>query len=393
MNSRIITGIDLGTHSVRVLITEHTGTLKPRILGAGVAESRGLSKGYIINIRETAQSVRNALNAAEDQAGLRINEVYVGVGGIGLEGIQLKGEATASRSDGIFTENELDRCDLYAKNKLPESENKVVLMSYPIAYYIDGKYAPVTSPVGMKGLKLEVLYNYITILKQHHDAIRDVMHEAGVDVERFFPSPVATGFVALSRRQLASGSILADIGSETLSVCAFENQVPISLEVFDIGSGSLTGDIARNLHVSIEEAEDIKLGAPHKFPIKKIGEIYQKNLNDIFTLVGSHIRKIERDNRLPGGIVITGGGSRIQDIAGFASDIVDLYATTDTPLTSGQKSIFNDTSFLTAYGLCVLAVLDDYESDSHHGGGIGSSGDMMGKIKKQVKNILHQLLP
>lgn len=390
MNSRIITGIDLGTHSVRVLITEHNGTLRPKILGAGVAESRGLSKGYIINIRETAQSVRAALNAAEDQAGLRINEVYVGVGGIGLEGIQLKGEATASRSDGIFTENELDRCDQYAKNKLPESENKVVLMSYPIAYYIDGKYAPVTSPVGMKGLKLEVLYHYITILKQHHDAIRDVMHEAGVDVEEFFPSPVATGFVALSRKQLASGSILADIGSETLSVCAFENQVPISLEVFDIGSGSLTGDLARSLHVSMEEAEDIKLGALHKFPIQKIGEVYQKNLSDIFALVSSHIKKIERDNRLPGGIVITGGGSRIEDIAGFASDIVDLYATTETPLTTGQKSIFSDTSFLTAYGLCVLAVLDEYDGDGRHS---ANNGQVMDKVKKHVKNILHQLLP
>ncbi len=386
MNSRIITGIDLGTHSVRVLITEHNNTPRPKILGAGVSESRGLSKGYVINIRETAQSVRAALNAAEDQAGLRINDVYVAIGGIGLEGIQLKGEATASRSDGIFTDNEIERCATYAQNRLPEAENKVVLYSYPIAYFIDGKFAPVTTPVGMKGLKLEVLYLYITILKQHHDAIRDVMHEAGVDVERFFPAPIATGYVALSRKQISSGAILADIGSETLSVAAFENQVPISLEVFDIGSGSLTGDIARNLHVSIEEAEDIKLGAPHRFPVKKIGEIYQKNLTDIFTLVGNHIKKIERDDRLPGGIVITGGGSRIEDIAGFASDSVDLYATTDTPLTTGQKSIFKDTSFLTAYGLCVLAILDDYETDTHN-------VTLVSKIKKIVTNIFHQLLP
>lgn len=386
MNSRIITGIDLGTHSVRVLISEYNNTNRPKILGAGVAESRGLNKGYVINIRETAQSVRAALNAAEDQAGLRINDVYVAIGGIGLEGIQLKGEATASRSDGIFTENELDRCAAYARNRLPEAENKEILYSYPIAYYIDGKYAPVTSPIGMKGLKLEVLYLYITILKQHHDAVRDVMHQAGVDVERFLPSPIATGYVALSRKQIASGAILADIGSETLSVAAFENQVPISLEVFDIGSGSLTGDIARNLHVSIEEAEDIKLGAPHRFPIKKIGEIYQKNLSDIFTLVANHIKKIDRDDRLPGGIVITGGGSRIEDIAGFASDSVDLYATTDTPLTTGQKSIFNDTSFLTAYGTCVLAIQDDYEIDS-------SNSTFLSKIKKSALNVLHQLLP
>lgn len=386
MNSRIITGIDLGTHTVRVLITEHNGTSRPKILGAGVTESRGLNKGYVNNIRETAQSVRTALNAAEDQAGLRVNEVYVAIGGIGLEGIQLKGEATASRSDSIFTDNELDRCATYALGKLPEAGNKVVLHSFPIAYYIDGKFAPVTTPVGMKGLKLEVLYLYITVLKQHHDAIRDVMHEAGVDVERFLPAPIATGAVALSRKQVTSGAVLADIGAETLSVCAFENQVPISLEIFDIGSGVLTGDLAKGLHVSMEEAEDIKLGAPHRFPVKKIGEIYQKNLTEIFTLVGNHIKAIDRDNRLPGGIVITGGGSRIGDIACFASEVVDLYATTDTPLTSGQKCMFPDTSFLTAYGLCVLAVQDDYEIDTRE-------APFMAKMKKAIKNLLHQLLP
>ncbi len=386
MAQRIITGIDLGSHTIRVLITEYNNTTRPRILGAGVAESRGLQKGYVSNIRETASAVRAALNAAEEQAGLRITEAYVAIGGIGLEGIQLKGEATASRSDGIFTDNELDRCMSYAQNRLPEAENKVILHNFPISYAIDGKPAPVTTPVGMKGLKLEVQYLFVTVLKQHHDAIREVMHEAGVEIANVYPAPIATGLVALSRKQMMSGAALADIGAETLSVIIFENQVPISLEVFDTGSVALTGDIARGLHVSIEEAEEIKLGAPHRFPTKKISEIYSKNLSDVFALVTTHIKHMDRDNRLPGGIVLTGGYSRIEDIAEFASGAVDLYATTDTPLTTGQKSIFNDTSFLTAYGLCLLAIQDDYETAER-------DIPFTARMKKTVAGLLHQLLP
>ncbi len=386
MNSRIITGIDLGTQSTRVLITEYSGSSRPKILGAGVVESRGITKGYVTNIREAATTIRSALNAAEEQAGIRVNEVYVAIGGLGLDGIQLKGEATASRSDSIFTDNEIDRCNNYAQNRLPDAENKVVLHNFPIAYFIDGKFVPITSPIGLKGLKLEVQYLYITILKQHHDAVRVAMHEAGVDVINFYPAPIATGSVALSRKQLTSGAVLVDIGAETTSLITFENQIPISLQIFDIGSNALTGDLARGLHVSIEEAEEIKLGAPHRHSNKKIVEIYHKHIDTLFSLVASHIKLIDRDGRLPGGLVVVGGGSQIPHIDQLASPIVDIYTTTDTPLTTGQKSIFEDTSFLTVYGLCMLAIQDDYEQ------GIGNESPMK-KIQTSFKNLLHQLLP
>src|SRR3989344_6760461 len=88
-NKRIITGIDIGTHTVRVVITEYApGSGLPRIIGMGKAESRGLRHGYIINISDAVKSVRTAVMEAEQVAGVKVREAYVSVGGVGLEGVQ-----------------------------------------------------------------------------------------------------------------------------------------------------------------------------------------------------------------------------------------------------------------------------------------------------------------
>jgi cell division protein FtsA len=359
MTPRIVTGIDLGTHSVRALITQFDADGRPNIIGKGIAESRGITKGYITSVADAAAAVRAAVRQAEAQAGTRIAEAYIGIGGIGLEGVQVRGEATASRADGIFTENEIDRCESYARDRIPEVENKVVIYYNVVSYTIDEKPTPVTDPVGMKGLKLGVTFFFATVLKQHYLAIGEVMKLAGIDPLNFYPTPLATSIVALGKKQMAGGALLADIGAETLSTIIFEGGKPLSMEVFDIGSSNLTSELAQTLHISLDEADEIKLGNPHRHPTKKVQDAYIKNLRDIFSLIKSHVKKFDRDRRLPGGILITGGGSHIDSIAEFATDEVDIYATTDIPSLGTAKLPVTDPVFISAYGITLLSFADE----------------------------------
>jgi cell division protein FtsA len=99
MNKRIITGIDIGTHTVRVVITEYTqGGGLPHIIGIGKSESRGLRHGYIININDAVKSVRTAVEEAEQNSGVRIREAFLSVGGVGLEGAQKNCEKSLIKS-------------------------------------------------------------------------------------------------------------------------------------------------------------------------------------------------------------------------------------------------------------------------------------------------------
>jgi cell division ATPase FtsA len=69
--------------------------------------------------------------------------------------------------------------------------------------------------------------------------------------------------------------VLANIGAETVSIAVFENNIPVSLEIFPIGSTDITNDIALGLKVPLEEAEQIKIGAitGSSYPRKKLEEI------------------------------------------------------------------------------------------------------------------------
>jgi cell division protein FtsA len=296
MNKRIITGIDIGTHTVRVVITEYTqGAGLPHIIGIGKSESRGLRHGYIININDAVKSVRAAVEEAEQNSGVRIREAFLSVGGVGLEGAQTTGAAIISRADSEITESDVERAHRACEQNLANAANKRILHTIPISYAIDGK--PVYGrPGGMKGLKLEARCLIVTCLDQHLNDLIRAVEEAGVEVIDACAAPVAASFVALTKAQRMAGCVLANIGAETVSIVVYEDNLPISLEVFPIGSTNITNDIALGLKIPLEEAEIVKMGkGTHQIPRKKLNDIVLARLEDMFELVIAHLKKIGRN--------------------------------------------------------------------------------------------------
>ena len=133
-------------------------------------------------------------------------------------------------------------------------------------------------------------------------------------------SPLAGSLVMLSKAQKRAGCVLANIGAETVSIVVFENNTPVSLKVFPIGSSDITNDIALGLKIPLEEAEKIKRGgmSDAAYSKRKLDEIISSRLTDIFELIDAHLKKHNRDGLLPAGIIITGGGSSITSVQDLA---------------------------------------------------------------------------
>ena len=392
MTKRIITGIDIGTHTVRVVITEYTpGAGLPHIIGMGKSESRGLRHGYIINIADAVRSVRAAVEEAQQSAGVRVREAFLSVGGVGLEGAQTTGAAIISRADSEITDSDVERAYHACENNLPNAANKRILHTIPISYIVDSK--PIYGrPSGLKGLKLESRSLVVTCLDQHlNDLIRSV-EEAGVEVIDACAAPIAASFVALTKAQRMAGCVLANIGAETVSIVVYEDNIPISLEVFPMGSTNITNDIALGLKIPLEEAESIKLGkGSHQFPRKKLNDIVLTRLEDMFSLVIAHLKKIGKHELLPAGIILTGGGSGIETIEDFAKAAMKLPSkipSVNLDFTNDPKSRkqIKDTSWFVAYGLAIWGATNDRPS---HAGGSG----IFSRIKDTLRNLLKQLLP
>lgn len=361
MADRIVTGIDVGTYHVKVVIARHSkqsgARTLPQIIGTGYAESRGLRNGYIINEGDVVRSVRNAVAQAEKASGIVVKNAYISMGGIGLDEIHSHGEVITSRADSEITQIDLDKAMQDSNERIQDQiPNRKILHEIPLSYKVDGERV-LGRPHGMKGTKLEVDALFITTFEQHLNDLIAAIESIGIAVDDVMASPIAGSLVMLTKAQKRAGCVLANIGAETVSIIVFENNTPISLKVFPIGSSDITNDIALGLKIPLEEAEKIKRGGmvSANFSKRKLDEIVGARLTDIFELIDAHLKKIKRDGLLPAGIIITGGGSgitTIQDLARASLRLPSKIATLDP----GQNGKVKDASWAVAYGLCIWGI-------------------------------------
>lgn len=413
MSRQTITGIDIGTYQVKVVIAEagnrsggrgqNAGSGAPQVIGVGVAESKGLRHGYIVNVREVAESIRTAIAEAERRSETRVKRAFVSVGGVGVGSIVSTSSIIISRADSEITPLDIKKVLDQCQKDIPPaaSVNRKILHSIPLQYKIDSKVV-LGSPEGMKANRLEVKVLFVTCLEHHLNNIVQAVEEAGVVIQDVMASPIAAGFVTLTKAQKIAGCVLANIGAETVSIAVFENNIPVSLEIFPIGSTDITNDIALGLKVPLEEAEQIKTGAVsgNAHPRKKLEEIIEARLSDIFELIEAHLKKIGRNGLLPAGIIITGGGAGLSNIEEMARTALRLPARIGTiSITSPQdlrekqsdrpreRQVFRDATWAVAYGLCILGM------SAEEGPNITGGSHIIGTARKSFLAWLKQFLP
>ncbi|MCA9363242.1 cell division protein FtsA [Candidatus Kaiserbacteria bacterium] len=389
MAEHIITGIDVGTYHVKVAVARlpknQKGPAKPEIIGTGLAESRGLKSGYIVNEAEVTRSIKSAIAQAEKNSKVTIKRAHIAIGSIGLEEMYSHGEIIPSRADSEIITSDLEKVMQDSEERvLDHIPNRRILHPIPLRYQVDGVDV-MGRPQGLKGTKLEVDSLFITTYEQHVNDLIRTIEEVGVYVEDVIASPLAASFVMLSKAQKRAGCVLANIGAETTSIVVFEDSTPISLKIFPIGSNDITNDIALGLRIPLEDAEKVKRGAMTSatYSKKKLDTIIQDRLTSIFTLIDSHLKKIKRDGLLPAGVILTGGGASVSGTVEVAKSTLELPARLAT-LDMGNKVKIRDASWAVAYGLCMWGASDTEETSA------------IGIVKHTRRNILSwfsQFLP
>ncbi len=386
MGKNIAVGIDIGTYQIKVAVAERSKEYPhPKIIGKGYAESRGLRYGYIINTADVSRSLKRAIEQAEKTSGVSIKEAHVSIGGVSLESVRAKGSAIISRGDNEITGLDVEKAGEASEDAIPKPAivNRKILTAVPLRYSIDGREI-LGRPAGMKGVKLEVETLFITCLEQHLNDLVEAVENIGIKVRDVIASPLAASIVTLSKAQKIAGCVLANIGSETVSLVVFENNIPIALKVFQTGATDITNDIALGLKVPLEEAEQIKLGGitGADFSRQKLDEIVVKRLKNIFELIDSYLKDIQKQAMLPAGIIMTGGGSGVTTIADLAK------ATLNLPSEVGRVHIHNgnyvqDATWAVAYGLALIGVSTQDDGPSF----------IPGNAKEGVMSLLKRLLP
>jgi cell division protein FtsA len=389
MRNKTSVGIDIGTYQVKVVIAQESNDKSgmPKILGVGYAESKGLRHGYIINQTDAIRSIRRAVRQAEKSSGVKVDKAFISIGGIGLSSHVSTGHIIISRADAEVTELDIDKVNEEAKRQIPNniSMNRQIIHNIPIEYLIDGKVV-LGNPVGMKGNKLEAKIMYVTCLTHHVNELVNAVENSGIEIIDAVASPLAAGIVNLSRTERMAGCVMINIGSETVSMVVYEEDVPISLEVFKVGSNDITNDIALGMQVSLDEAEKLKQqseefmieakSTTRKSPEGRLQNIIVSRLSTVFDLVDDHLKKIDRSGLLPAGIILTGGGSGITSVEDLAKASLKLpsriagIANHRTTKASTNDLKVKDSTWSVAYGLCVYGMTFEDEDAISFGKGL-----------------------
>lgn len=357
MAGRIMTACDVGTSTIQTVVAEQKrGEEGLRILGVALSPSAGIRRGAVIDLEDAIASIRASKEDAERSSGVRIKSTWASVGGTHVSVSSSRGVVAVSRADGEISPEDVRRAIGAAETFVPKNPNKEILHIIPRDFKVDQE-SGIKDPVGMHGVRLEADALIVECSSGFLKNLLKCIEHAGMSVEDYVFAPLAASEAVLTKRQKELGVMLLDIGGGTANFIIFEEGVPIHAGVVPIGGNHITNDIAIGFKTHVDVAERIKRGFgscipeecakrdviklaefvsddPSVYPRRELAEIIGARLCDVFELAQKELKRINRKQLLPAGIVLVGGTSLVPGIAELAKRRISLPAALAAPHTN-----------------------------------------------------------
>jgi len=343
---RIVTGIDIGSSKVCTIIASVSSEgysergSKVSVIGVSTVPSRGIKKGVVVDIDQAVEAIAESLEGAERMAGYAVSSAYISVDGKHISSLNSHGVVAVANQEGEITEDDVARVTEAAQAVSIPSSREIIHV-IPRDFIVDNQ-DEIRDPVGMSGVRLEVETNIIsggtTVMRNLVKCVQQV----GVGVADLAFEGIASAEAVLTETEKELGTILVDVGGGTTSVIIFSAGSPAYASVLPIGGRNVTNDLAVGLRIGLDEAEEIKhrlsvedlysekkiekeegeeaeedeldisdLGLEKKTISKNLAlEIIKARMAEIFNMVRKEIKNSEMGEKLPAGVVLTGGASQ-----------------------------------------------------------------------------------
>lgn len=371
--SRYAVGVDVGTSTVRAVVASIANGGSLNVIGYAEAPNSGMRRGVVANLSGPAQAMDRMLGEVERMSGYEVNAATLSINGAQITSTQTKGMIAVGAPDHAITEDDLARVEDGAlRGWVPA--NQQVLEVVPLQYILDGQ-GNIKDPLGMTGSILEMRANVVSTMVPNYENLKRAAEGANVTPEQIVPSVVAAARAVLTERQRENGVAVVDIGAATTGVAIFEENDLQYLGVVPVGSNNITNDLAVMLAIDTEVAEEIKRrfasgnfgavdspvvirwrGKELRFDRSQIDEVVRERLEDIFELVRKELRRAHYEQRLPEGVVLTGGGARMREIDKFVRETLEMSVKVGVPTgLSGVTDAISKPEFSAAVGLMLLS--------------------------------------
>jgi len=380
MDSKIIVGLDIGTTKIVCMVGRRTEFNKIEILGMGKSESIGVKRGVVANIDKTVESIIAAVQQAEDQSGVIIRDVNVGIAGQHIKSLRHRGQRILPNVDMEVSQQDIDMLieDAY---RCPTPSGDEIIDVLPQEFIIDGEQG-IKNPIGHAGMKVEADFHIIT---GHVTAVKNIIkcvEKAGLNPVDIILEPIASSEAVLTNEEKEAGICLVDIGGGTTDVAIFQDGIIRHTAVIPFGGDIITEDIKEGCTIIKNQAEllKVKFGSalaienqeneivsipglrgrePKEISIKNLANIIQARVEEIIEQVYFEIKNSGYEKKLIGGIVITGGGSLLKHISQLIEFTTGKYVRIGYPNEHLAPSKANDITspiFATSVGLIIVGL-------------------------------------
>jgi len=343
--TQICASVDAGSSRTRCVICTLEGD-ELHYLSHGLATSAGWSKGRVVDQVAASESIRAAVTDAERGAGVSVEAITLGIGGMHVHGAQSRGLYEFGRPREVGPEDLSYAADL-ASDVLLERD-RMLLHVLPQDFTLDGR-AGYRKPHKGVCSRLEANVHIVTASSQEHQALVAAAHLAHLFVEETVFEPLAAAYACLLPEDRAGGVALLDLGVHSTGLVIYDGDAIQLASNVPVWSDHFTRDISAVFKSTYEDAESLKqqygcalLGltsdstlievpSPEGRPSREarrgeLIEILEARAEELFVHVRTEVQRVSMQRNLMNGIVLTGGGALLTGMCDMAERVLNCQA-------------------------------------------------------------------
>jgi cell division protein FtsA len=374
---QIIGAIDVGTTKIVTVIGKINDSGKLEILSLAKAESKGVKRGVVQNIEETVASIRKTVEEAEQKAGVKLSEVFVGIAGQHIKSMKIGSHLHRDSFDEEITRDDLQRLEDDVR-KIPLDIGESIIHVIPQSYVIDNETG-IKNPVGMLGRRIEGNFHLVIANMAMAKNLEKCVNRVGLKVKYLMLEPIASAEAVLTEEEKEAGVALVDIGGGTTDIAVYHDFVIAHTAVIPFGGNAITEDIKKGCAILQRQAEQLKIqfGStfgdladpdkvvsisgiagrdPREISFRNLAYIIQSRMEEIIDKVYYEIERSGVIDRLSAGFVFTGGGALIRHLPQFVKFRTGMDVRIGFPsehLVANTPAEYNHPIYSTAIGLLI----------------------------------------
>ena len=399
----LLVGLDIGTSKVSAIVGEYAPGEGVEVIGIGTAASKGLKRGVVVDIESTVQAIQRAIEEAELMAGCEIRSVFASIAGSHIRSLNSQG-VVAIRNQEVMDDDVERVLDAARAVAIPADQR---ILHVQAQEYVLDEQEGIRHPVGMIGVRLEARVHVITGAQSASQNIAKCVSRAGLKVDDLIPSQLASAQSVLTQDERDLGVCLVDIGAGTTDIAVYTQGAMRHTASLGIAGDQVTNDIAFAFRTPTPFAEEIKVKyacalaqlarpeetievamvgdrAPRRLQRQLLADVVQKRYEEIFEMVQAELRRSGLEELVAAGIVLTGGGSKMEGIVELAEELFHMPVRIGVPqYVTGLGDVINNPVHATGVGLLLAG--SKHPSLRTHSNPAGEAvGSLWGRLRKWV---------